>query len=323
MRVIVITNMYTFRILVFGLFPYLLCNCDFLSQNLCQLIIDIAFALLWQVKPNHVTYIGVLSACAHGGLVSMGQKHWSTMLWHGIEPSMEHYGCMVDLFCRTNLIEEAHNFIETMPISPNPVIWRTLLVGCKKNKILDKGQVAASHLLELEPFNAENYILLSGLYASCSKWEEMSRTRREMKEIGIKAVPGCSSIEINGLVHEFVMGDQAHPESKEIREVLRDIAKRVHGVGHKPGVSAVLHNVGDEDKKSDLCEHSERLAIAFGMLKTRAPVVIRVVKNLRVCQDCHEVTKIVSRLYEREIMVRDRVRFHRFVNGACSCKDFW
>ncbi|KAM7524526.1 hypothetical protein LguiA_014428 [Lonicera macranthoides] len=276
-----------------------------------------------EVKPNHVTYIGVLSACAHGGLVSMGRKHWSTMIWHGVEPSMEHYGCMVDLFCRTNLIEEAHNFIKAMPISPNPVIWRTLLVGCKKNKILEKGQVAAYRLLELEPFNAENYILLSGLYASCSKWEEMSRTRREMKEIGIKAVPGCSSIEVNGLVHEFVMGDQAHPESKEIREVLRDIAKRVRGVGHEPEVLAVLHNVGDKDKESDLCEHSERLAIAFGMLKTRAPVVIRVVKNLRVCGDCHEVTKIVSRLYEREIVVRDRVRFHRFFNGACSCKDFW
>lgn len=277
----------------------------------------------FQVKPNHVTFIGILSACAHNGLVSEGRKYWSSMLEFGIVPSMELYGCMVDLLCRANLVEDAYTFVEAMPISPNPVIWRTLLVGCKKNKIFYKGKIIAQRLLELEPHNAENYILLSNLYASNSQWEEMCQVRKKMKERGIKAVPGCSSIEVDGLVHEFVMGDWSHPEAKDIREVLRDISKRVHAVGHRPGISEVLHNVVDGEKEDALCEHSERLAIAYGILKTKAPMKIRIVKNLRVCADCHEVTKIISAEYRREIVVRDRVRFHKFVNGSCSCRDFW
>ncbi|XP_034693070.1 pentatricopeptide repeat-containing protein At4g21065-like, partial [Vitis riparia] len=276
-----------------------------------------------KVKPNHVTFIGVLSACAHSGLVSEGWRYWSSMLEFGIVPSMELYGCMVDLLCRASLVEDACTLVETMPISPNPVIWRTLLVGCKKSKNLDKSEIVAQRLLELEPHNAENYILLSNLYASMSQWEKMSQVRKKMKGMGIKAVPGCSSIEVDGLVHEFVMGDWSHPEAMEVREILRDISKRVHAVGHQPGISDVLHNVVDEEKENALCEHSERLAIAYGLLKTKRPMAIRIVKNLRVCGDCHEVTKIISAEYRREIIVRDRVRFHKFVNGSCSCRDFW
>ena len=276
-----------------------------------------------QVEPNHVTFIGVLSACAHSGLVSEGRRYWSSMLEFGIIPSMELYGCMVDLLCRASLVEDAYTFVQTMPIPPNPVIWRTVLVGCKRNKILDIGELVAQRVLELEPHNAENYILLSNLYASHAEWEMMSQVRKEMKDRGIKAVPGCSSIELDGLVHEFVMGDWSHPEANEIRDVLRDISKRVHAVGHEPGISDVLHNMVDEEKENFLCEHSERLAIAYGLLKTKEPTVIRIVKNLRVCGDCHEVTKIISAEYRREIIVRDRVRFHKFVDGSCSCRDFW
>ncbi|KAL3819809.1 hypothetical protein ACJIZ3_005714 [Penstemon smallii] len=276
-----------------------------------------------KVEPNHVTLVGVLSACAHGGLVSNGRKYWSSMLESGIEPSMEHYGCMVDLFCRANLVEDAYEFVKTMPIAPNPAIWRTLLVTCRRNKMFEKGEIIAEQLLQLEPLNAENYILLSSLYASGANWVKMSRVRRQMKERGIKVVPGCSSTEINGYVHEFVMGNWSHPEAKDIRELLQEVSERVRGVGHEPWIATVLQNVGDGEKQDTLWEHSERLAIAYGLLKTKAPVVIRVVKNLRVCVDCHEVTKTISKLYGREIVVRDRVRFHKFVNGACSCRDFW
>ncbi|XP_058106837.1 pentatricopeptide repeat-containing protein At2g02980, chloroplastic-like [Magnolia sinica] len=276
-----------------------------------------------KVKPNQVTFIGVLSACAHSGLVYEGLRFWSCMLEYGVKPSMEHYGCMVDLLCHGGQVEEAYEFVETMPILPNSIIWRTLLVGCKNNWMLDKGERIAERLLELEPLNAENYVLLSNLYASNRQWEKVSYVRKKMKENGIKAMPGCSSIEVDGFVHEFVMGDESHPEAKDIREVLMDISEQVRLVGHEPWTSTVLHDVGEEEKESALFEHSERLAIAYGMLKTKAPVVIRVVKNLRVCGDCHEVTKIISKVYGREIIVRDRVRFHRFINGGCSCKDYW
>lgn len=270
-----------------------------------------------------MTFVGVLLACGHGGLVADGRKYWATMLGYGVEPSIEHYGCMVDVLCRANLIEDAYAFVETMPVKPDPAIWRTLLVGCKRNKILEKGELVGEQLLKLEPLNAENYTLIANLYASCSQWGKMSLVRKQMKDKGVKVTPGCTSIEVDGLVHEFVMGDWSHPEHKEIREVLEDVRRRVHDSGHVPWISAVLHNVRDKEKENDLCEHSERLAIAYGLLKTRAPVVIRVVKNLRACEDCHEVTKIISKLYMREIIVRDRLRFHKFVNGSCSCGDFW
>lgn len=275
------------------------------------------------MKPNHIAFLGVLLACAHGQLVSEGKRRWASLLESGIQPSMEHFSCMVDLFCRANLFQEAYEFIKNMPVHPDPVIWRTLLVACKKNKNMEKGELAGQRLLELEPSNPENYTLLSNFYASCSQWSKMGHVRKQMKDNGLKTVPGCSSIEIDGTIHEFVLGDWSHSETKEIKEVLSDISRRVNSFGYRPNVSEVFHDVGDEVKEQALCEHSERLAIAYGMLKTKAPVVIRVVKNLRVCGDCHEVTKIISRLYEREIVVRDRVRFHRFVVGACSCKEIW
>ncbi|CAL5434919.1 unnamed protein product [Camellia sinensis] len=216
-----------------------------------------------KVKPNHVTFIGVLLACAHSGRVLEGKKYWSSMLESGVVPSMEHYGCMVDLLCRANLVEEACTFVETMSISPDVVIWRTLLVACKKNRNMEKGEIAGSRLLELEPLNAENYVLLSNLYASGSEWAKMSHVRKLMKDKEIKAVPGCSCIEIDGFMHEFVMGDCSHPEAKEIREVLKDISERVCGDGYEPWTLDVLHNVGDEEKESALCEHTWPLLMGY------------------------------------------------------------
>ncbi|XP_022934601.1 pentatricopeptide repeat-containing protein At4g21065-like [Cucurbita moschata] len=276
-----------------------------------------------EVMPDRVTFIGILSACAHGGIVSEGLRFWSLMLECGIEPSVEHYGCIVDLLCRTGLVEEAYRIVTTTNIPSNPATWRSLLKGCKKKKLSNLGEIVARYLLQLEPLNAENYIVISNLYSSVSQWEKMSELRKEMKENDVKPIPGCSSIEVDGVVHEFEMGDQSHPEVKILREFMEEMAKRVWDSGYRPSVSDVLHKVMYEEKEGALGEHSERFAIAYGLLKTRAPVVIRVVKNLRVCGDCHEVIKIISKIYEREIIVRDRVRFHKFVEGTCSCKDYW
>lgn len=275
------------------------------------------------MKPNHVTFIGVLSACAHSGLVDDGRRFWSVMHELGIDPMIEHYGCMVDLLCRTGHLDEAFVFVNDMPISPNSIIWRTLLMGCKIRGSSDKIEIAAERLLELEPHNPENYVMLSNLYASIAQWEKVSYMRKKMKDSGAKIVPGCSCIELDGIVHRFVVGDESHPDIKEIRKVLIDVSERVHRAGHVPWTRGVLHDVAEEEKEIALCEHSERLAIAYGLLKTKSPTVIRVVKNLRACDDCHEITKIVSRVFDREIIVRDRVRFHRFVQGSCSCNDFW
>uniref|UniRef100_A0A7N0TU85 DYW domain-containing protein n=1 Tax=Kalanchoe fedtschenkoi TaxID=63787 RepID=A0A7N0TU85_KALFE len=275
------------------------------------------------VKPNDVTFVGVLLACAHSGLVPAGRMYWSKMMDYGIEPSMELYGCMVDLLCRTGTLDEAYAFVETMHITPNPVIWRMLLGGCKKRGNLDPGESISRKLLSVEQNNAENYILLVALYASASQWDKVKLVRKDMQDRGIKPVPGCSYIEVGGFLHKFLMADWCHPDAHEIKEALKDISNRVSSAGHSPLTSFVLHNIGEQEKATALCEHSERLAIAYGLLKTKAPMIIRVVKNLRVCGDCHEVTKIISKVYSREIVVRDRVRFHKFSEGICSCNDFW
>ncbi|XP_044977422.1 pentatricopeptide repeat-containing protein At2g02980, chloroplastic-like [Hordeum vulgare subsp. vulgare] len=276
-----------------------------------------------KIRPNNVTFIGVLSACAHNGLVDDGRGYWSTMQEMGIKASMENYGCMVDLLCRSGLLDEAYSFVIGMPILPNSVIWRNLLVASKSSNRTDIVGLASKKLFELEPQNPENYVLLSNLYALNSQWDRVRYMRKKMKDNNVTVVAGCSSIEIDGYLHKFVVSDGSHPEIKEIRVVLREIADQALRFGHKPWTAAVLHDVAEEEKEIALCEHSERLAIAYGLLRTKAPHVIRVVKNLRFCPDCHEVTKIISKSYDREIIVRDRVRFHRFIGGSCSCKDFW
>ncbi|EXB93624.1 hypothetical protein L484_018009 [Morus notabilis] len=284
-----------------------------------------AFSMMEEakVKPDSGTFLGVLFTCGQSSLVSEGRRFWSRMLGFGTKPSTEHYGCMVDLLCRAGLVEEAHTLVQNMAISPNPVIWRKLLMGCNKSRMLERGELIAERLLELEPLNAENYVLLSSLYASVSQWEKMMLVRAKMKEKRIRPIPACSSIEVNGIIHEFTMGDRSHPEAKELREVLRDISDRIRGVGYKPSIVEILHQVINEEKENAHGEHSVRLAIAYGLWKTKAPAVIRVVNSIRICGDCHEVTKIISKIYEREIIVRDRVWFHKFVNGSCTCKDHW
>ncbi|PSS15668.1 Pentatricopeptide repeat-containing protein [Actinidia chinensis var. chinensis] len=285
------------------------------------------------VVPDEVTLVSVISACAASGALGVGR--WVHAYKHLIDTDLELSTALVNMYAKCGCIEKAIEVFNAMLVKDTKT-WSSMILGMTihgleeealyafsrmeeaKNRNVDKGEIAGSRLLGLEPDNAENYILLSS-----SQWEKMSCVRKQMKDKVIKAVPGCSSIETDGFVQEFMMGDSSHPAAKEIREVLRDISERVCGVGHEPWTSDVLHNVGDEEKESALSEHSDRLAMAYRLLKTKAPAAISVMKNLRVCVDCHEVTKIISKLYGRKIIVRDWVRFHKFVDESCSCKDFW
>jgi hypothetical protein len=118
-------------------------------------------------------------------------------------------------------------------------------------------------------------------------------------------------------------GDVSHPQSKELHEYLETLSQRMKKEGYVPDTSCVLHNVDEEEKETMLCGHSERLAIAFGLLNTYPGTTIRVAKNLRVCNDCHAATKFISKIVDREIILRDVRRFHHFKNGTCSCGDYW
>ncbi|KAJ8774276.1 hypothetical protein K2173_009707 [Erythroxylum novogranatense] len=276
------------------------------------------------ISPDEVTYIGVLCACTHTGMVDKGRKLFASMTTrYGIEPNVAHYGCMVDLLGRAGYLTEALELIKNMPIKPNSIVWGALLGACKIHKDSKLAAMAAEQILELEPDNGAVYVLLCNIYAACKKWKNLRELRQVMTDKGIKKIPGCSLIEMNGIVHEFVAGDQSHPQTEEIYMKLEEMTADLKLVGYLPDTSEVYLDIGEEDKESALYRHSEKLAIAFGLINSGPGVTIRVVKNLRMCIDCHRVAKLVSKMYDREVIVRDRTRFHHFRHGSCSCKDYW
>ncbi|KAJ7956170.1 Pentatricopeptide repeat [Quillaja saponaria] len=276
------------------------------------------------IEPNDVTFIGILSACSHAGLVDQGRTCFLSMSKDfGIERRIEHYGCMVDILGRAGLIEEAFQLIRNMPIKPNAVVWRTLLASCRAHKNVAIGEESFKQITELEPAHSGDYILLSYVYASVGRSQDALRVRYQMREIGIKKAPGCSLIEVEGAIHEFLSEDEVHFHSKEIYSAIEDMMKRITSAGYEPNFADARIDAEEEDKETSISHHSEKLAIAFGLIKTTPGATIRISKNLRVCTDCHNATKIVSKVYNREIIVRDRNRFHHFKEGSCSCNDYW
>ncbi|XP_008797883.1 putative pentatricopeptide repeat-containing protein At5g40405 [Phoenix dactylifera] len=276
------------------------------------------------LRPTSVTFVGVLNACSRAGLVAEGRQYFKSMIEdYGIEPEMEHYGCIVDLLGRAGLVSEALELIEGMSVSPDPVLWGTLLGACKIHGLLDLGITIGNKLVELDPSHDGHYVLLAGIYAKARKWEDVIRVRRLMSNRGTNKVAGWSLIEAHGSVHKFVAGDREHKDSSEVYMTLEMIGRRLGEAGYMPDVSSVLHDIGDEEKVHAITEHSERLAIAFGMMVVDADLPIRIVKNLRVCGDCHEFSKMVTKVFGREIVMRDGSRFHHFKEGNCSCLDYW
>ncbi|KAG6470542.1 pentatricopeptide repeat-containing protein At1g08070, chloroplastic-like [Zingiber officinale] len=284
------------------------------------------FASMLEAKflPTDVTFIGVLSACSHAGLVEEGQAFFDNMSKkYGISPRIEHYGCMVDLFGRAGLIEEAYWFITSMAIEPNAIVWRTLLSACKVHKNVKFGEEALKQIVKLEPRHSGDYILLSNIYASVGRWEDAVRLRNQMKEKGIAKDPGCSLIELEGMIFEFFAEDSSHPQSKEIYDKVNEIVTKIKLAGYVANTAEARLDAKEDEKEVSVSHHSEKLAIAFGLMKSAPGTPIRVSKNLRVCTDCHTATKLISKVYEREIIVRDRNRFHHFKDGSCSCNDYW
>ncbi|XP_043715833.1 pentatricopeptide repeat-containing protein At5g48910-like [Telopea speciosissima] len=277
------------------------------------------------VSPNAITFASVLNACSHGGLVEDGVRLFKRMSQTcGIEPDIGHYGCMVDLFGRAGLFDKIEEIIGAMPMKPDAVMWKALLGACRIHGNLEMGKQAGHQLIELAPNDHAGYVLLSNLYAMDDKWDEVHRVRKMMYERGIRKPPGCSSIELDGVAHEFVVGDTNHSRKKEIYEMLDEMGERLMLAGYKPDTGQVLLDIDEEEtKQSSLGHHSEKLAVAFGFISTKPGTAIRVVKNLRVCTDCHSAMKLLSKIYSRDIIVRDCNRFHHFRDGSCTCLDYW
>ncbi|GMP41312.1 hypothetical protein CsSME_00011464 [Camellia sinensis var. sinensis] len=276
------------------------------------------------IVPDDQTFTGVLSACSHSGLVDEGWMFFNSMSKEfRIMPNVHHYGCMVDLLGRAGLLNQAYDLILSMAVKPDATMWRTLLGACRIHCHVTLGERIIEHLIELKAQEAGDYILLLNIYSSVDDWEKVIEVRKLMKEKGIQTTPGCSTVELKGVVHEFVVDDISHPRKNEIYEMLDEIGMQLKIGGYIAEVTSELHNLGADKKETILSYHSEKLAIAFGVLATPPGTTIRVAKNLRTCVDCHNFAKVLSGVYDREVIIRDRTRFHHFREGRCSCNDYW
>ncbi|THG00008.1 hypothetical protein TEA_017545 [Camellia sinensis var. sinensis] len=275
------------------------------------------------VVPDGVTFLGILSACSHMGLTEEGKKHFTSMSeLYGIIPLIEHYACMVDILGRAGKFNEVESFIAQMKLTPNALIWETVLGACKIHGNEEFGERAAEKLFELEPETDSNYILLSNIFAAKGRWGDVSKVRAFMSSRGVKKEPGCSWVEGNAQIHIFLSQDGSHPKILEIYQKLEDLGQKLASIGYIPNTDYVLHNVTNREKRGNLFHHSERLALAFALISNTPNKTIRIFKNLRICGDCHDFMKLVSHITNREIVIRDVKRFHHFRNGTCSCQDY-
>ncbi|KAJ9139607.1 hypothetical protein P3X46_030325 [Hevea brasiliensis] len=276
------------------------------------------------VKPDHVTFVSLLSACSHGGLVEEGLAYYHSMIKEfGIPAGIKHCVCVVDLLGRSGRLSEAETFIKEMPVPPTDLVWRSLLAACKIHGNLEIGRKAAENLFKLDPSDDSAYVLYSNVCASTGRWEDVETLRSQMGSNNIKKKPACSWVKLKNKVSSFGMGEQSHPQTSHIYTKLEELKKMIKEAGYVPDTSYALQDTDEEQKEHNLWNHSERLALAFGLINTPEYSTVKIFKNLRVCGDCHSVYKFVSGLLGRKIILRDPYRFHHFSGGKCSCSDYW
>jgi len=243
-----------------------------------------------------------------------------------LEPGLEHYTCLVGALGRAGRLQEAEGVAMTMPFVPDAAVWRALLSSCAYHGAADMAWAMARRLLEINPHDDSAYVIAANVLSVAGRWDEVAEVRKMMKDRRVKKEGGRSWIEVRGKVYVFLAGDRRHESTEEIYEKLAELMKEIEKLGYVPvWKEMMLHKVGEGEKKEALWYHSEKLAVAFGVVSGAAPPgkALRIVKNLRICRDCHEVFKYFSRVLERDIIVRDVNRYHRFLNGSCSCGDIW
>lgn len=276
------------------------------------------------LKPDDVVYLGVVSACRNSGLVEEGIQIFNQMkMNHDLEPNIQHYGCVVDLLGKSGKIKEAVDLVNSMPMKPNDVVWRSLLSAARIHHNVKVGEISAGNLMTLESDNAGDYVTLANIYARAAMWEDAANARKMMNSKGLNQEPGFCLIEVKRKSHKFVSQDMSHSSTVEIYEMIHQMEWQLKFEGYEPDLCEVLLDVDEVEKRERLRYHSQKLALAFGLLSTCKETPIRMVRNVRMCRDCHTYTKLISVVYDREIIVRDRNRFHCFKEGRCSCKDYW
>ncbi|KAM3342471.1 putative pentatricopeptide repeat-containing protein [Capsicum galapagoense] len=275
------------------------------------------------MKPNFITFLCVLYACSHAGLIQEGKFYFDLMKKHGVEPGNQHYASLVDCLGRAGKLQEAVQVIEKMPMQPTESVWGALLTGCRIHRNTELAAYVADRVFELGPVSSGVHVLLANAYAAAGRYQEAAKARKMLRDRGVKKETGLSWVEEGNKVHTFAAGDRSHSKSKEIYEKLDEIGDYMEQEGYVADTNYVLQQVAGQEKSETIRYHSERLAIAFALISFPPERPIRVMKNLRVCGDCHNAIKIVSKCTKRLIILRDNNRFHHFENGKCSCGDYW
>lgn len=273
------------------------------------------------VKPNDVTYLCLLSACSRVGLVDEGYLHFKSMRDdYGIVPTLEHFNSMVDLLGRAGHLYEAEELLEIIPFPPDAAGWTSLLSACKTHACVDLGRQCFNRMVTMGYGNAAGYVLMSNLYIQAGMWEDAEKLEELRRCANAWKKPAKAFIEVDNVVHDFLVGDKSHPQMDDIYAKLKTLSLQMRDEGYKPCLDLVVDSIPDEDKEDVLCGHSEKLAIAFGLINMAHGKTIRVAKNLRMCTHCHNATKAISKIEMREIVVADAYCVHHFHDGACSCK---
>ncbi|KAF3776382.1 Pentatricopeptide repeat-containing protein [Nymphaea thermarum] len=230
------------------------------------------------LRPDDITFVAVLTACSHGGLVEEGRRQFERMSRiYGIQHKTEHYTCMADALGRAGFVDEARKLLQSIPVcnTGEALAWRALLSASWHYRNIESAEFAAERLLQLEPHSGV-YSLLSNIYASAGKFDESQEIKKQMKERGVQKTPGCSSIVLDGFVHEFVAGEKAHPEIEEIYIKWEEIKKELMLCGYQADVSSVTFDLEEEEKEYSVHHHSEKLVIAYAFMKLEPDVPIRV-----------------------------------------------
>ncbi|XVF28352.1 hypothetical protein REPUB_Repub15cG0022200 [Reevesia pubescens] len=280
-----------------------------------------------RIKPNDVTFVGVLYACSHSGLVDEGLEYLNSMSSkHGIVPDAKHYTCVVDMLGRTGRLDEAYQLAKSIEVNNDEgaLLWGTLLSASRLHERVEIAVEASKRLIESNQQVARAYVTLSNTYVLAGEWENAQSLRTKMKQTGVYKEPGCSWVEIKDSTFVFYAGDISCERGSEVLSMLRELEGKMKEKGYKGRTTGLVFvDVEEEAKEEIVGLHSEKLALAFGLINMPNGVTIRIMKNLRMCRDCHDAFKWISEITERDIIVRDVNRFHHFKNGLCSCRDFW
>ncbi|GMH08480.1 hypothetical protein Nepgr_010320 [Nepenthes gracilis] len=273
---------------------------------------------------NEITFLEILCACSRAGLLDEGWAYFNSMHQvYGIQPLVYHYTCMVDLLGRAGELSKAEALIESMPVEPDSVIWEALLGACRIHNNMELAERVAKNISLMKTNKAGTYVLLSNMYAFEGRWDKVREMRDLMKVHKVSKEPGISWIQIKNKLHSFRTADKTHDLVEEIYSLLKEYHELLKMLGYVPDTNFVLHDVEEEQKEDGLLYHSEKLAVALGILSTPKGSPIQIMKNLRTCGDCHTFMKFMSRVTQRKITVRDRARYHHFRDGFCSCGDYW